>query len=56
MTFNFTKFWYEVRQYKGKFLKKIHDNKTKDNVTVTSSIISQNRLDKDFEDFEKPIF
>ena len=28
--------------YKGEFLKKIHDNTTKDNVTVTSSNISQN--------------
>ena len=42
MTFNLNEFWYEIRQYKGEFVNKIHDNITKDNVTVTSSNISQN--------------
>ena len=42
MTFNLSKFWYEVREYKSEFVKKIHDNITKENVTVTSSNISQN--------------
>ena len=32
-------------------MKKIHDNTSKDNVTVTSSNSSQN--DKGFEDFQK---
>ena len=41
MTFNLDKLWYGVRYCKGEF-EKIHDNTTKDNVTVTSLNISQN--------------
>ena len=42
MTFNLNKFWYGVRWYKGKFVKKVQDNTTKDNFTVTSLNISEN--------------
>ena len=42
MTFNRNKFWHEVRWYQGEFVKKIHDNTIKDNVTVMSSNYSQN--------------
>ena len=42
MTFNLNKFWHEVRQYQGKFLRKLRDNTIKDNLTVTSSNFSQN--------------
>ena len=42
MTSNLDKFWYEVKQYQGKFVKKIRDNTIKDNVTVTSSNFSLN--------------
>ena len=38
----FDKFWYAVRWYKGELEERIHDNTTKDSVTVTSSNISQN--------------
>ena len=42
MTFNLNKFWHGVTQYQGKSVKKTHDNTIKDNVTVTSSNLSQN--------------
>ena len=42
MTFNLNKFWHGVRQYECKFVKTSHDNTSKDNVAVTSSILSQN--------------
>ena len=56
--FNLNKFWYGVGQYKDEFEKKIHDNTTKENVTVMSSIIlikysPKRRNDNDFKDFEK---
>ena len=42
MTFSLNKFWYDVRQHQGEFVKKIRDNTIKDNLTVTSSNFSRN--------------
>ena len=42
MTFNLNTFWCRVRQYKVVFVKRVHDNTTKDKVTVTSWNICRN--------------
>ena len=42
MTFNFNKFWHGVIEHQAKFVKKINDNRVIENVTVMSSILSQN--------------
>ena len=41
MTFNLNKVWHGVRKYQSEFVKKIYDNKIKDNVTLTSSNFNQ---------------